>query len=160
MGNYYSNERDILELVSLLREHHIRYAVISPGSTNISFAQSLLYGPDFKVFSAVDERSAAYMACGIAAETGEPVVISCTGATAARNYVPALTEAFYRKLPVLAVTSSQHFGRVGQYIPQVTDRTNPMNDIFVKSVQIPVATREEDKWANNLKMNDAILELR
>ena len=159
MSNYYSNERDILELVSLLKEHHIHYAVISPGSTNISFAQSLLYGPDFKVFSAVDERSAAYMACGIAAETGEPVVISCTGATAARNYVPALTEAFYRKLPILAVTSSQHFGRVGQYIPQVTDRTNPMNDIFVKSVQIPVAIRPEDKWANNLKMNDAILEL-
>ena len=160
MSNFYSNERDILELVALLKEHNIRYAVVSPGSTNISFAQSLLYGPDFEVFSAVDERSAAYMACGLAAETGEPVVISCTGATAARNYVPALTEAYYRKLPILAVTSSQHFGRVGQYIPQVTDRTNPMNDIFVKSVQIPVAAREEDKWSNNLKMNDAILALR
>lgn len=159
MSNFYSNEPDILELVALLKEHNIRYAVVSPGSTNISFAASLRYDPDFKVYSAVDERSAAYMACGLAAETGEPVIISCTGATAARNYVPALTEAYYRKLPILAVTSSQHFGRVGQYIPQVTDRTNPMNDIFVKNVQIPVASREEDRWSNNLKMNDAILEL-
>ena len=160
MSNCYSNERDMLELVALIRQHHIRYAVVSPGSTNISFAQSLLYDPDIKVFSSVDERSAAYMACGLAAETGEPVIISCTGATAARNYVPALTEAYYRHLPILAVTSSQHFGRVGQYIPQVTDRTNPMNDIFTKSVQIPVASREEDRWANNLKINDALLELR
>ena len=159
MKNYYSNEPDILELVSLLKAHHIKRAIVSPGSTNISFAASLMYSPDFEVYSAVDERSAAYMACGLAAETGEPVVISCTGATAARNYVPALTEAYYRKLPVLAVTSSQHFGRVGQLIPQVTDRTNPINDIFVKSIQIPVASREEDRWANNLKMNDAILEL-
>ena len=52
MSNFYSNERDILELVALLKEHNIRYAVVSPGSTNISFAQSLLYGPDFEVFSA------------------------------------------------------------------------------------------------------------
>ena len=160
MNNQYSNERDILELVALLKKHEIRYAIVSPGSTNISFAACLMYDSYFKVYSAVDERSAAYMACGLAAEIGEPVIISCTGATAARNYVPALTEAYYRKLPVLAVTSSQHFGRVGHYIPQVTDRTNSMNDIFVKNVQIPIASRQEDKWSNNLKINDALLELR
>ncbi len=159
MSNYYSNEPDILELVALLKKHGIRKAVVSPGSTNISFAACLLYDKDFDVYSCVDERSAAYMACGLAAETGEPVVISCTGATAARNYPSALTEAYYRKLPILAVTSSQHFGRVGQYIPQVTDRTNSMNDIFVKSVQIPIAHNDEDRWSNNVKINDALLEL-
>lgn len=159
MNNCYSNEPDILELVALLKAHGIKRAIVSPGSTNISFAASIMYDPDFEVYSAVDERSAAYMACGLAEETGEPVVISCTGATAARNYVPALTEAYYRKLPILAVTSSQHFGRVGHLMPQVTDRTNPMNDIFVKSVQIPIAGRDEDRWANNTKINDAILEL-
>ena len=159
MPNYYCDEKDILQLVALIKEHNIKRAVVSPGSTNISFAACLLYDKDFEVFSAVDERSAAYMACGIAAETGEPVIISCTGATAARNYAPALTEAFYRKLPILAVTSSQHFGRVGQYIPQVTDRTNPLNDIFRKNVQISVSHTEEDEWSNNVKINDALLEL-
>ena len=160
MTNYYSNEPDMLQLVALLKAHNIRKAVVSPGSTNISFAACLLYDRDIEVYSCVDERSAAYMACGLAAETGEPVIISCTGATAARNYPSALTEAFYRKLPVLAVTSSQHFGRVGHYIPQVTDRTNPMNDIFVKSVQIPIAHSDEDRWSNNVKINEALLELR
>lgn len=160
MVNRYTNEKDILMLVALLKEHGITRAIVSPGSTNISLAASLLYDPDITVYSAVDERSAAYMACGLAEETGEPVLISCTGATASRNYVPALTEAFYRKLPVLAVTSSQHFGRVGQYFPQVTDRTNPMNDIVVKSVQIPVAHSAEDQWRNNVRINDALLELR
>lgn len=157
---YYCDEKDILQLVALIKAHNIKRAVVSPGSTNISFAACLLYDTDFEVYSAVDERSAAYMACGIAAETREPVIISCTGATAARNYAPALTEAFYRKLPILAITSSQHFGRVGQYIPQVTDRTNPMNDIFKKHVHIEVSYTEEDEWANNVKINDALLELR
>ena len=160
MNNYYSNEPDILELVALLKAHNITKAVVSPGSTNISFAASLLCDKDFTVYSCVDERSAAYMACGLAAETGEPIIISCTGATAARNYPSALTEAFYRKLPIVAVTSSQHFGRVGHYVPQVTDRTNPMNDIFVKSVHIPIAHSDEDKWSNNVKINDTLLEVR
>lgn len=159
MTNYYSNERDILELVALMKEHGVKRAIVSPGSTNISLAQSLLYDKDIEVFSAVDERSAAYMACGLAEETGEAVAISCTGATAARNYVPALTEAFYRKLPILCITSSQYFGRVGHHIPQVTDRNNPMNDIVTKSVQIPISFSEEDKWSNNVKINDALLEL-
>ena len=158
--NYYSDEKDILNLVSLLKAHNIKRAIVSPGSTNISLAASLLYDPDFEVYSAVDERSAAYMACGLAAETGEPVVISCTGATASRNYVPALTEAYYRKLPVIAITSSQYFGRVGHYFPQVTDRTSPLNDIVIKSVQIPVARCQEDEWSNNTKINDVLLECR
>ena len=46
----------------------------------------------FEMYSSVDERSAAYMACGMAAESGEVVVLSCTGATASRNYVSGLTE--------------------------------------------------------------------
>lgn len=160
MGNLYTNEPDILELVALMKVHGVLRAVVSPGSTNISLAASLLYDKDIEVYSAVDERSAAYMACGLAEETGEPVAISCTGATASRNYVPALTEAFYRKLPILCLTSSQYFGRVGQHMPQVTDRTNPMNDVVVKSVQIPIAHSAEDKWSNNVKINDAILELK
>ncbi|MCS3133314.1 hypothetical protein NXW30_12495 [Phocaeicola vulgatus] len=40
------------------------------------------------MYSCVDERSAAYMACGIAAESGEPIVVTCTEATASRNYLP------------------------------------------------------------------------
>ena len=55
--------------------------------------------------------SAAYMACGMAEESGEPVVLTCTGATAARNYMPGLTEAFYRKLPLLVVTGTQDLRR-------------------------------------------------
>lgn len=156
--NCYSNEKDTLTLVKLLKEHGIHRAVISPGSTNISFAASLLYDPDFEVYSCIDERSAAYMACGLSAESGDPVVISCTGATASRNYVPALTEAYYRKLPIITVTSSQYFGRVGHLFPQVTDRRDPMKDIVVKSVQIPVSRCQEDEWSNNVKINDVLLE--
>lgn len=111
------------------------------------------------MYSAADERSAAYIACGLAYESGEPVVLTCTGATASRNYVPGLTEAFYRKLPVLAITSTQHLGRVGQNIAQVIDRSVQMNDTVRLSVQIPTCHTDEDEWAANVQINRAILEL-
>lgn len=60
------------------------------------------------------------MACGMAEESGEPVMITCTGATAARNYMPGLTEAYYRKLPILVVTGTQDLRRLGNLYDQVT----------------------------------------
>ena len=119
----YTEEKNVLMLMSLMKQHGVRKIVASPGTTNISFVVSLQRDPYFQVFSSVDERSAAYIACGLAEESGEPVALSCTQATASRNYFPGLTEAYYRKLPVLAVTSTQHAVRIGQNIQQAIDRT-------------------------------------
>lgn len=123
-GKYYSNERSIQILISLLKQHGIKKCVLSPGATNITFVASLQQDSYFELYSSVDERSAAYIACGLAAESGEPVVLSCTGATASRNYLPGLTEAYYRKLPVLAVTSTQDITRIGHHIAQVVVADN------------------------------------
>ena len=155
----YSNEKNTLILIALLKAHGIKKIVISPGATNVSFVGSVQQDPWFELYSSVDERSAAYIACGLAAESGEPVALSCTGATASRNYMPGLTEAFYRKLPVLALTSTQRTGRIGHYIPQVIDRTVPLNDIVKMSVQIPVVQDKEDEWSCAVTINKALLEL-
>ena len=84
-GKYYSSERSVQLLISLLKQHGIKKIVASPGTTNLSFVASLQQDEWFEVYSSVDERSAAYLACGMAEESGEPVVLSCTGATASRN---------------------------------------------------------------------------
>ena len=123
-AHYYSKERNTQIVISLLKAHGIRKIIASPGATNIGFVASVQIDSYFEVYSCVDERSAAYMACGMAAESGEPVVISCTGATSSRNYMPGLTEAFYRKLPILAITSSRGENLIGHLKPQVTDREN------------------------------------
>ena len=106
-GKYYTSEKHTQILIALLKAHNIRKIVASPGTTNICFVGSLQSDPYFEIYSSVDERSAAYIACGLARESGEPVVLSCTGATASRNYAPGLTEAYYSNVPVLAVTSTQ-----------------------------------------------------
>ena len=157
--HFYTDEINTLILISLLKEHGIRKIIASPGTTNISFVGSIQIDSYFEVFSAVDERSASFMACGLAEESGEPVVLTCTGATASRNYIPGLTEAYYRQLPVLAVTSTQHTGRVGNYVAQVIDRSACFNDMVKMSVELPTVYTKEDKQDTITKVNDVLLEL-
>jgi len=156
----YTAERNIQILIYLLKEHGIKKVIASPGALNISLVASISQDPFFEIYSSVDERSAAYIACGLAAESGEPVVLSCTGATASRNYLPGLTEAFYRKLPVLAVTATPPLGRIGHNIPQVIDRTASLRDTVKLSVEIPEVYDEESEWTCSTRINKAILELK
>lgn len=160
MEQYYTNERNVQILIALLKEHGIKRVIASPGSTNVTFVGSLQQDPYFEMYSCVDERSAAYMACGMAAESGEPVVLSCTGATASRNYFPALTEAFYRKLPVLAVTSTQDESKIGHLVAQVIDRTCQPKDTVVCTVHLQTVRDDNDVWDCNVKANEAILALK
>lgn len=160
MKNPYTDEKHVLVLIALLKAHEIKQVVASPGSANSSFVVSLQSDPYFTIYSAVDERSAAYMACGIADETGRPVVITCTGATASRNYLPALTEAFYRKLPILAITATQDIAKVGHHVAQVIDRSRMPVDTFKLSLNLPIIKDSDDRWDCQIKVNNAILELR
>ena len=159
MKNFYNDAEHIQILIALMKAHKIKRIVVSPGATNICLVASLQNDPYFEMYSSVDERSAAYIACGLAAETGEPVALSCTGATASRNYIPGLTEAFYRKLPILAITATQKIEKIGHNIPQVIDRSVGQKDIFKISVQINEINNEDDRWANEIKINKAILSL-
>ena len=155
----YTVEKNTQILISLLKSHGIRKVIVSPGTTNVSFVLSIQNDPFFEKFSAVDERAAAFMACGMAEETGEAVVLSCTGATASRNYIPGLTEAYYKKLPVLAVTSTQNTGKAGSYSAQFIDRSQQFADMVKLSIQSDsVFTKEAEEFEVNA-INNAILEL-
>ena len=156
---YYTAEKAQQIILALLKAHKIRKVVASPGTTNLTLVASMQQDPWFEMYSSVDERSAAYLACGLAAESGEPVVISCTEATASRNYMSGLTEAYYRKLPVLAITCNHGSTRVGHGIAQVIDRSALPNDIAKVSVDIPVVKDNDGIWNCTVKVNKAILAL-
>jgi 2-succinyl-5-enolpyruvyl-6-hydroxy-3-cyclohexene-1-carboxylate synthase len=111
------------------------------------------------MYSSADERSAAYMACGLACESGEAVVLTCTEATASRNYVSGLTEAYYRKLPVLAITATNTRTLIGQNHPQMIDRSQVSRDIAKKNLYIPFISRDKDVPGYVNLINDALLEL-
>ncbi|HIF9407614.1 TPA: thiamine pyrophosphate-binding protein [Photobacterium damselae] len=154
----YTDEPHAQIVIALLKAHGVKKIVVSPGATNIPIVASVQNDSFFEVFSSVDERSAAYLACGLAEESGEKVAISCTGATASRNYMSGLTEAFYRKLPIISITSFNGNKFVGNLMPQNIDRTVLPKDIAKISVQLPVVKDESDFEYCSVLVNKAILE--
>lgn len=94
----------------------------------------------------------------MAAESREPVAIVCTGATASRNYLPGLTEAYYRKLPVIAITYNAGIQRKGHLIAQQIDRDVIQRDVARMAVNVPIVKDMEDVWYCNVEINKALLE--
>ena len=159
MENHYTNARNVQIVIALMKAHGVKKVVASPGATDMAIVASLQQDPYFEMYSSIDERSAAYMACGMAAESGEPVAITCTGATSSRNYMPGLTEAYYRQLPILAITCSRSNANIGHYVDQVTDRTQLPSDVVMESVQAQSIHCPEDEWDVMVNVNKAMIGL-
>ncbi len=159
MTTYYSDAKHVQILIALLKAHGIKKIVASPGTTNVCFIASIQQDDFFEIYSCVDERSAAYLACGLSVESGEAVALSCTEATASRNYLPGLTEAFYRKIPVLAITSCHSEKNIGHNLPQVIDRRVHLNDVVKMSVSVSAIYDSDGEWDCVVKINKALLEL-
>lgn len=146
-------------MLALLKAHGIRKVIASPGTTNIALVASMQYDPWFEMYSSVDERSAAYIACGLAAESGEAVVLTCTEATASRNYFSGLTEAYYRKLPILVITGTHGDELSGHLHAQSLDRSHPPKDTVRFSTRVNLIHDLNDEWLTTVNVNKAILEL-
>lgn len=154
-----TKEKNVQIVISLMKAHGIKRVVASPGSMNYTFLLSIQDDPDFEIYSCTDERSAAYMACGMVSEDGKPVALSCTLATASRDYMPGLTEAYYRKLPILAITSTSSEQNAGQLIGQQLDRTARPKDLVVESVYLPSTYCRKDELVCEREANKAMLAL-
>ena len=152
----YTDDRNAQVVLALLKKYNIRKIVVSPGTTNVPISRGVQHDPFFEVYSMVDERGAAYFAGGLAFATGEPVALSCTGATASRDYIPGLTEAYYRGLPVIAITSQHHSPCHTDLLPQMTDRTVSQNDVKRFAAILPLIRSDEDYYTCVQLVNQAL----
>ncbi len=155
----YSKAKNVQIVTALLKEHGINQMVVSPGGTNAPFVKGIQDDPFFTLYSVVDERSALYFAIGVYLATGKPVAMCCTSAQATRNYVPGLTEAFYKHVPILAITFSKHPQYTGQDYMQAPNQTSLPVDAVRKSFSLPYVSNEHDRLHCERLVNEAILEL-
>lgn len=155
----YSNNPIVLELISLLKQFGIRRIVVSPGGRHVQFVISLERDPYFKLYSVVDERSAAFFALGLIQETGEPVAVACSSGTACMNYGSAIAEAYYQHLPLLVLSSDRlpHFLDQGE--EQMYNQLEPFKTITKFSAQLPYINNDLDKWQCNRLINEGLLAL-
>lgn len=155
----YSNEKNIQIIVYLMKQYGIHDVVVCPGAGNASLLYTLQEDPFFKMYSVLDERSAAYVACGISEEKNAPVAISVTNNVAIRNTLPGMTEAYYRSLPILLLSSAFHLLNTGNNWPQIIDEKQQLADTQKMKINIPIPHTSEDEWINTVLVNKALNEL-
>jgi 2-succinyl-5-enolpyruvyl-6-hydroxy-3-cyclohexene-1-carboxylate synthase len=121
----------IINLVDILAKKGVNNAIISPGSRNAPLTIALVRHPEFDTKSISDERSAAFIALGMAQNLKHPVVLCCTSGSAAYNYAPAVAEAFFQETPLIILTAD----RPKEWIHQHDGQTIYQTDIFGKHVK-------------------------
>src|SRR3954447_23361312 len=83
----------------------LRHVVTCPGSRNAPLILSVTSDKRLECVSVIDERSAGFVALGIAKSGGRPVAVTCTSGTAAANLMPAAVEAREASVPLLVLTA-------------------------------------------------------
>lgn len=138
-------------LTEVLLSYDITDIVISPGSRNGAITMNAVNHPKIKAYSIVDERCAAFVAMGMAKSLQKPVAISCTSGSAATNYYPAITEAFYQNIPLIVITAD----RPKSHIDISDGQTIRQENIFEKHTYCSVQLLENEE---NIEENLVLLE--
>ncbi|MDQ1245756.1 MAG: 2-succinyl-5-enolpyruvyl-6-hydroxy-3-cyclohexene-carboxylate synthase [Actinomycetota bacterium] len=93
----------------------------------------------------VDERSAGYLAVGLARATGAPVAVICTSGTAVTNLLPAVAEADASDLPLVLLTADRPAELLGVGANQTIDQTG----VFGSRVRMAVGL-EAPQWRDGV----------
>ena len=147
----------ITELVSICAKKGIQNAILSPGSRCAPLTLAFARHPQAHTRTISDERSAAFIALGMAQQLEEPVALICTSGSAALNYFPAVAEAFFQQIPLLILTAD----RPPEWIDQHDGQTIYQPEVYGKHVkgsfQLPdVATNHDQLWHSARIVNEAI----
>ena len=151
-----SKKKHVQQLASILQAKGITDVVVSPGSRNGPLIHTLALSGLFNCRSIVDERSAGYVALGLAQELHKPVALVCSSGTATLNYAPAVAEAFYLNIPLVVITAD----RPGYWIDQGENQTirqqHIYNDFCKKEVNLPLGESEKELWYAGRIINETI----
>ena len=112
----------IAALVDEFYQLGVRHAVFSPGSRSTTMAMLFTEHEGFETFMNIDERSASFMALGIAKAHKEPTVLVCTSGSAVAHYLPAILEAQYSGVPLVVLSADRPHTLLHVGAPQTVDQ--------------------------------------
>lgn len=116
-------------LARVLKAHGCEHLVVAPGSRNAPLIHACT-AENFETYSVPDERAAAFTALGMALEQSKPAAVICTSGSAAANFLPAVTEAYFQKVPLIVITAD----RPKEWIGQGAGQTIMQEGLFGKHI--------------------------
>lgn len=150
-------KQSIVNIAEICARKDVHNFFISPGSRSAPLTLAFLRHPKLICRTVVDERSAAFIALGLAQQIQKTVGLVCTSGTAALNYAPAVVEAFYQEIPLIIFTSD----RPPEWIDQNDGQTMHQQNLYGKhcraSFELPVdASHPDAKWHIERILSEAI----
>lgn len=147
----------LADIAALCAARHVTNFILSPGSRCAPLTLALVRHAAIHTRTVSDERSAAFIALGMAQASGQTVGLVCTSGTAALNYAPAVAEAFYQQIPLLILTAD----RPPEWIDQQDGQAIHQQEIYGKhikaSYQLPADYTHPDAVSFiNRVVNEAI----
>lgn len=112
----------IAALVDEFYQLGVRHAVFSPGSRSTTMAMLFKEHEGFETYMNIDERSASFMALGIAKAHKEPTILVCTSGSAVAHYLPAILEAQYSGVPLIVLSADRPHTLLHVGAPQTVDQ--------------------------------------
>ncbi len=144
-------------LADFLNDNNIIHIVTSPGSRNAPLLLHLANHKALKLYSHVDERSAGYIALGMAQYLQSTVALVCTSGSAILNYGPALAEAYYQHIPILVLSADRSPEWIDQSDGQSIRQNNVFHSYIRKSFILPVEINHpDDEWFIWRSLSEAI----
>jgi 2-succinyl-5-enolpyruvyl-6-hydroxy-3-cyclohexene-1-carboxylate synthase len=147
----------IYDIAELCVRKNINQVVLCPGSRCAPLTLAFTRHPQVTTRTFSDERSAGFVALGMAQQSQKPVVLVCTSGTAVYNLAPAIAEAFFSQTPLVVLTAD----RPAEWIAQQDGQTIHQTEIFGRHVkqyfQLPQDYEHPDNlWAINRTVNEAL----
>lgn len=147
-------------LTEVLVAHGVKRVVCSPGSRNAPLLVAADEEPRLRTTVIIDERTAGFVALGLAQASNAPVALVCTSGTALLNYAPAVAEAYYQGLPLIVVSADRPERWIDQDDSQTLRQPGALANFVKRSVDLPdVMSSDRDMmlYVNRL-VNDAMIE--
>jgi 2-succinyl-5-enolpyruvyl-6-hydroxy-3-cyclohexene-1-carboxylate synthase len=144
-------------MAEIMAEKGVVNVVVSPGSRNAPAI--ILFSRNGKLIltSIADERSAGFFALGMARQLNQPVALLCTSGSAPVNYGPAVSEAFYQKIPLLVITADRPAAWIDQGDGQTIRQERLFANFIRKSYNLPENIHNaESQWHFDRIVNEAI----
>ena len=150
-------KQGIINIAEICAQKNLHEFIISPGSRSAPLTLAFLRHPQLTCRTIVDERSAAFIALGIAQQMRSPVAVVSTSGTSALNFGPAVAEAFYQQIPLLIFTADRPPEWIGQNDGQTIHQTEMFRNHCRESFELPVDDSHPDaKWQIERIISEAI----
>lgn len=150
-----SAKLEVQLIVDACKKTQVTHVVLSPGSRNAPLSIAFDEDPFFTTYLVPDERSAAFVALGIAQQQNKPVLLACTSGSAPLNYYPAVVEAFYQKIPLIVLTADRPAEWTDQGDGQTIRQQNVFGSHVVDFQQLDTIKSNEDQWFFERKLAKA-----